>query len=49
MLFGLKMTALAKVSLNQIDDPFSLPWGHSNVRARDPLRLQKDRWDLVCP
>lgn len=42
------MTALAWVSLNQIDDPFSLPRGHSNVRAWDPPRLQRDRWDLVC-
>ncbi len=41
------MTALARVSLNQIDDPFSLPRGHSNVRARDPPRLHRDRWDLV--
>lgn len=39
---------MAKVSLNQIDDPFSLPHGWSNVRARDPPRLQRDRWDLVC-
>ena len=41
------MTALAGVSLNQIDDPFSLPRGHGNVRARDPPRLHRDRWDLV--
>lgn len=41
------MTALARVSLNQIDDPFSLPRGHSNVRSRDPPRLYRDRWDLV--
>lgn len=48
MLFCLEMTALAGVSLNQIDDPFSLPRGHSNVRAWDPPRLHRDRWDLVC-
>lgn len=48
MLFCLEMTALARVSLNQIDDPFSLPRGHSNVRAWDLPRLHKDRWDLVC-
>lgn len=48
MLFCLEMTALARVSLNQIDDPFSLPRGHSNVRAWDPPRLHRDRWDLVC-
>ena len=47
MLFSLEMTALARISLNQIDDPFSLPRGHSNVRAWDPPRLQRDRWDLV--
>ena len=39
---------MARVSLNQIDDPFSLPRGHGNVRARDPPRLHRDRWDLVC-
>lgn len=47
-LFSLEMTALARVSLNQIDDPFSLPRGHSNVRAWDPPRLHRDRWDFVC-
>lgn len=47
MLFCLEMTALASLSLNQIDDPFSLPRGHSNVRAWDPPRLHRDRWDLV--
>lgn len=41
------MTALARVSLNQIDDPFSLPRGHGNVRSWDPPRLHRDRWDLV--
>lgn len=48
VLFSLEMTALAGVTLNQIDDPFFLPRGHSNVRAWDPPRLQRDRWDLVC-
>lgn len=42
------MTALATVYLNQIDDPFSLPRGHSNVRSPDLPRLHRDRWDLVC-
>lgn len=42
------MTALTTVSLNQIDDPFSLPQGHSNVRSQDLPRLHRDRWDLVC-
>lgn len=46
MLFCL--TALAKVSVNLIDDPFSLPRGHSNGRSRDLHRLHRDRWDLAC-
>lgn len=39
------LTALARVSMNLIDDPFSLPRGHSNGRSRD---LHRDRWDLAC-
>lgn len=42
------LTALARVSLNLIDDPFSLPRGHSNGRSRDLHRLHRDRWDLAC-
>lgn len=42
------LTALARDSLNLIDEPCSLPRGHSNGRSQDLHRLHGDRWDLAC-